>query len=53
MDNSKTPKPKTVKNNTKFDIEIKGIDIDKNEYQEIVLSNSNHPESTYFDRYRD
>lgn len=30
----------------KFQIDIKnmGIDIDKNEYREIVLSNTNHPE---------
>ncbi len=28
-----------------------GIDIDKNEYREIVLSNSNRPESAYF-KYR-
>lgn len=30
----------------KFSINIKnmGVDIDKNEYREIVLSNSNHPE---------
>ena len=34
----------------KFKINIKnmGVDIDKNEYREIVLSNSNHPEC--FDR---
>ena len=34
----------------KFKINIKnmGVDIDKNEYREIVLSNSNHPER--FDR---
>jgi len=30
----------------KFTINIKnmGVDIDKNEYREIILSNSNHPE---------
>ena len=30
----------------KFSVNIKnmGVDIDKNEYREIVLSNSNHPE---------
>ena len=30
----------------KFKIDIKnmGVNIDKNEYREIVLSNSNHPE---------
>ena len=36
-------KPKKKK---KFQINIKnmGVNIDKNEYREIVLSNSNHPE---------
>ncbi len=39
--NNKKPKKKP-----KFKINIKnmGIDIDKNEYREIVLSNSAHPE---------
>ena len=38
--NKKKPKKK------KFTIDIKnmGVNIDKNEYREIVLSNSNHPE---------
>ncbi len=38
-------KKKRVKKK-KFIINIKnmGVDIDKNEYREIVLSNSNHPE---------
>ncbi len=38
-------KKKTLKKK-KFKIDIKnmGVDIDKNEYREIVLSNSNHPE---------
>lgn len=45
---------KDEKNNKskKLDFNIKGLDIDKNEYQEIILSNSNHPESTYYERYR-
>lgn len=29
------------------DIKNMGIDIDKNEYREIVLSNSAHPENIY------
>ncbi len=39
-------KKKTQKKRNKFKIDIKkmGINIDKNEYMEIVLSNSNHPE---------
>lgn len=36
-------KPKKKKK--KRDIKIKGVDIDKNEFYEIVQSNSNHPES--------
>lgn len=46
MDEKKS-KPKKKK---KFQINIKnmGVNIDKNEYREIVLSNSNHPEK--FDR---
>ncbi len=35
------------KNNNLFEKGIKGLDIDKNEYQEIILSNTNHPESIY------
>ena len=39
-------KNKIQKKKKKFQINIKnmGVDIDKNEYREIVLSNSNHPE---------
>ncbi len=39
-------KKKKVKKKPKFKIDIKnmGVNIDKNEYREIVLSNSNHPE---------
>lgn len=37
---------KKVKKKKKFTVDIKnmGVNIDKNEYREIVLSNSNHPE---------
>ncbi len=39
-------KKKKLQKKKKFKIDIKnmGINIDKNEYMEIVLSNSNHPE---------
>lgn len=37
---------KKAKKKKKFTVDIKnmGVNIDKNEYREIVLSNSNHPE---------
>lgn len=37
-------KKQTKKKKFTIDIKNMGIDIDKNEYKEIVLSNSNHPE---------
>ncbi|MBQ9244697.1 hypothetical protein IJ182_00350 [bacterium] len=39
-------KKKNQTKKKKFVLNIKnmGVDIDKNEYREIVLSNSNHPE---------
>ena len=43
------PKPKKKKKKFQIDIRNMGVNIDKNEYREIVLSNSNHPER--FDRY--
>ena len=39
----KNTKPKKKK---KFEVKIKGLNIDKAEYQEIILSNSNHPEKS-------
>ena len=42
----KNPAKKPVKKK-KFSIKNMGLDIDKNEYYEIILSNSNHPESVY------
>ncbi len=40
---------KNEKNKKKLNIDTKkmGIDIDKNEYREIVLSNSNLPETSF------
>ena len=44
MDELDKLKPKKKK--AKFN--ISGVDIDKNEYFEIILSNSNHPDKTTF-----
>ena len=40
-------KPTTKKKKKKFTVDTKnmGVNIDKNEYYEIILSNSNHPEN--------
>jgi hypothetical protein len=46
MDKKKEKKAPEIK------IENMGIDIDKNEYKEIVLSNSARPEQTYYEDYR-
>ena len=41
-------KKQTKKSRKKtYGIKNMGINIDKNEYYEIILSNSNHPESVY------
>ncbi len=40
-------KKKARKKRIKLDIKTMGVDIDKNEYREIVLSNTNRPESFY------
>ena len=48
-------KDKNLSNKKKSpEIKIKnmGVDIDKNEYREIVLSNSARPEASFYDRYR-
>ena len=39
-------RPKSTKKKKKFTIDTKnmGVNIDKNEFREIILSNSNHPE---------
>ena len=49
---NKTPKKDEIKK-AEMDITITGIDIDKNEYHEIVLSNSNFPERDFFKSYYD
>jgi len=50
MDEKK--KQKDEKNKIKIDIKNMGVDIDKNEYREIVLSQSNHPDKSFYDQYR-
>lgn len=46
----KETKIETKKNPTpqKFDFEIKSINIDRAEYEEIILSNSNHPDKDFY-----
>lgn len=45
MENKKIDTNKQKKNKkVKIDIKKMGVNIDKNEYKEIVLSQSNHPE---------
>lgn len=39
------------KKNIKIDIKNMGVDIDKNEYKEIVLSQSNNPDKNFYERY--
>lgn len=43
-------KDKSIKSKVKIDINKMGLNIDKNEYQEIVLSNSNSPEKTFLNK---
>lgn len=50
MKNEKNQKINKTKVSKKSSIKNMGIDIDKNEYKEIVLSNSNHPEKNYYKR---
>lgn len=47
MDKKSTKKPKK-----KVYIKNMGVNIDKNEYYEIVLSNSAHPEDTYNKKFK-
>lgn len=35
-----------------IDIKNMGVDIDKNEYREIVLSAQNHPETAFLKQYK-
>lgn len=49
MNNDKNKKVK----NKKFNIKNMGVNIDKNEYYEIVLSNSAHPEDIYKQKFKE
>lgn len=48
----KDTKSSNKKKPPKIDIKNMGVDIDKNEYREIVLSNSARPESAFYERYQ-
>jgi hypothetical protein len=48
MDEFDSLKKKKTK---KIDIKNIGVDIDKNEYKEIVLSQSNQPENDFYKKY--
>ncbi len=50
MDDFNITQNKKVK---KIDIKTMGVDIDKNEYKEIVLSQSNQPEKNFYEKYYD
>lgn len=43
---------KKKKKKFKIDIKNMGVNIDKNEYYEIICSNSAHPEDTFKRQYR-
>ena len=49
---SKDKKLSNKKKSPEIKIKNMGVDIDKNEYREIVLSNSARPEASFYDRYR-
>lgn len=44
---NKSLKPTPKKKKFTVDTKKMGVNIDKNEYYEIILSNSNHPENSY------
>ena len=50
---NKSLSPSNKKKKKKFTVNVKnmGINIDKNEYYEIILSNSNHPEKMQKDNF--
>lgn len=45
-------KDEKKKQKKKVNIKNMGVNIDKNEYYEIVLSNSAHPEDTYRNKFK-
>lgn len=48
-DQNKTKSPKQP--NAKKSSGVKGLDINRAEYEEIILSNSNHPEKSFYKNY--
>lgn len=46
---SKDKKKKTKK--VKIDVKKMGVNIDKNEYKEIILSQTNHPDKGFYKNY--
>lgn len=46
-----TEEKKSKNKKIKIDIKNMGVDIDKNEYREIILSQSNHPEKMDYEKY--
>ncbi len=44
----KKEKPKKIK----IDIKTMGVDIDKNEYRQIVLSSENRPDAAFLKQYK-
>lgn len=52
MESKDNKSPDKKKKAPEIKIKNMGVDIDKNEYIEIVLSNSARPESAFYDRYR-
>lgn len=49
MDKDNKNKNKSKK--LKIDVKNMGVNIDKNEYSEIILSQSNHPERMNWEKY--
>lgn len=45
-------KKQNNKKTKEVNIKNMGVDIDKNEYREIVLSQSNNPDKNFYDKYR-
>lgn len=52
MNDKKDEKKNNKQDKVKIDIKDMGVDIDKNEYREIILSQSNHPDKSFYDKYR-
>ena len=49
---SKAKNKKTKRKAPEIKIQNMGVDIDKNEYREIVLSNSARPEFSFYEKYK-